>query len=353
MLPLNDAGSGQRPAMAELVTGSGSCDPLRRPPSRAALLGMTALPDDVTKLLDTQHGLITLVQCRDAGLEAPQVRNLVRAERWVRVAPSIYSVVHHRTTWLRKLWVAHLHAGPTSVVSHESAGRLHHFAQVPAGRVVLMDDGYRRHGPEGVRRHRADDLRPDHITEIAGLPVTTPLRTIVDLAAVLHIARVRHLVEDVVNSHRFSVAAIGATLDEVRRPGKPGVAKLARVLDDHGPGRGVPRSELERLLDDVIRLSGLPAPVHEHPLPGGGAIVGFVDRCRPDAKLIVEADGRKWHTRRVQASLDATRSLQAQSAGFETTRLLWEHLAHDPEGTAELLRSVHLQRTDLLRRAAS
>ena len=327
--------------------------PAARMPRRWCTGSVTDLPDAVTTLLTQQHGLITLTQCRAADLHAAQVRNLVRAARWERVAPGVYSVVHHRKTWLRSLWLAHLHAGSASVVSHESAGRLHRFSQVPAGRVALMDDSYRRHGPDGVRRHRAEDLRPDHITDFDGLPVTTPLRTIVDLASVLHIARMRLLVEEMSTSHRFSLAAIGAALDDVRRPGKPGIVKLTRVLDDLGPGSGQPRSKLERLLDDVIRLSGLPEPRREHPLPGRGALVGFVDRCWPEAKLIVEADGRKWHSRREQASRDASRSLEAQAAGFETTRLLWEHLAHDPDGTAELLSSVYQQRTELLRRTAS
>jgi len=188
---------------------------------------------------------------------------------------------------------------------------------------------------------------------IEGLPVTTPLRTIVDLASVLHIASLRDLVRDQITLQRLDAAELGAVMGSLRRRGKPGVAKLSRVLDDLAPGEGLPRSELERLLDHVIRLSGLPTPVAEYPLPGRGVATGFVDRCWPEARMIVEADGRKWHTRRNQMELDATRSIEAQAAGFETTRLLWEHLESDADNTAQLLRTIYERRLDLIGRQTS
>jgi len=186
-----------------------------------------------------------------------------------------------------------------------------------------------------------------------GLRVTSLLRTVVDLAAVLHIARVRAMVEQGVLERRFSLVGVGATLGRVRRKGKPGVGKLDRVLDDLGPGDGIPNGELERLLGPVLRLAGLPAPVHEHPLPGHGARTGFVDRCWPEARMIVEVDGRMWHTRRQQMVADHDRSLQAQAAGYETTRLLWEHVAHDPEGTAATMAAVYAARRRLVRDASA
>lgn len=69
--------------------------------------------------------------------------------------------------------------------------------------------------------------------------------------------------------------------------------------------------------------------------------------------MIVEVDGRKWHTRRQQMVADHDRSLQAQAAGYETTRLLWEHVAHDPEGTAATMAAVYAARRRLVRDASA
>lgn len=313
---------------------------------------MSISAEPVSDLLQVQHGVISLRQTRELGMSDKERRWRVESGRWERLAPSVYGIVDHRPSWRRALWVAHLWAGPESVVSHEPAGRLHRYAQVPAGLVALTVPRSSRHGPPGLRVHRTDDLARSEVVLIDGLPITSPARTVVDLAAVLGVARLRPLIEDQVVSKRLSLATIGAALDGVRRRGKPGVRRLSRVLDDLGPGDELPRSELERLLDRVIGLAGLPAPLHEHALPGRGAVVGFVDRCWPAAGLIVEGDGRRWHTRRQQTLLDATRTLEAQAVGFETSRLLWEHLAHDPHGTATLLRAVHDGRCELLGRSA-
>ena len=332
---------------------AGDSSPLRRHEVSGSLEPVKTFPIEARELLGVQHGLISLEQCRGIELDDAHVKALVRSGRWERVAPAVYTSPGHHQTWNRSLWLAHLHAGPDSVVSHQSAGRLHGYTQVQAGIVSLMGSSNCRHGPAETRWHRGDDLLPAHVTRIGGLPVTTPLRTIFDLASVMHIASLRDLVRDEITLHQLDVAELGAVMDSLRRRGKPGVAKLARVLDDLGPGEGLSRSQLERLLDEVISGSGLPTPAVEYPLPGRGAATGFVDRCWPEARMIVEADGRRWHTRRTQMGLDATRSIEAQAAGFETTRLLWEHLESDADNTARLLRTIYEQRLDLVGRQTS
>jgi hypothetical protein len=302
----------------------------------------------VARLLSLQQGTIARWQALEAGLTAAEVRRRQRSGQWAALAPGVYGLVGHAEGWRRQLWAAHLHAGPESVISHEAGGRLHDWPEVPADQVTLSVPAHLRHRPAWIRWHRIGDLVPQDVVRVDGLPVTSPARTAVDLASVLHVARLRLLVERGVVERSFTVAQLGATLDRVRRRGKPGVRRMASVLDDLGPGTSIPHSELERLLAPVLGLAGLPPAVHEHPLPGSGPRSGFVDRCWPEARLIVEADGRRWHTRRQQMRADQDRTLQAQAVGYETSRLGWEHLAHDPTGTAVLLRAVWDQRMRLL-----
>ena len=306
------------------------------------------LDPTVLGLLRRQHGLITRDQALATGLTDHEVRYLVRSGRLERLGRCLYGVPGHRGSWTRDLWAAWLHAGPDAVISHHSAGRIHGFPECEAGRRQLILPGRRRHPPSAVQWFRIVDLRPDDVSSVDGLPVTTPTRTVVDLAGIMHLARLRLLVERGVVERQFTVEGVGATLGRVRRKGKLGVRALSLVLDELGPGELVPRSELERLLDAVVELSGLPTPEHEHPLPGSGPLDGFVDRCWPEARLVVEADGRRWHERRQQMVRDRDRDLQAQVAGFDTTRLMWEQLRHDPHGTAVQLRAVYEQRRQLL-----
>lgn len=300
--------------------------------------------DELLEIMQQQYGALSRAQAVEAGLGPAAIRHRLESGRWEEVAPAVYSTPGHRPSWRRRLWIGHLHAGPGSVVSHESAARLIGFPQVVAGRVTITVPGRRRHPPSGVVWHRLADVEATDITRMEGLPVTTPARTALDLAAVLHIATLRLLVEHGAVERKFRLEDVGAVLSRVRRKGKTGVRKLEQVLDELGPGEGLPRSRLEHLLDQVIARSRLPRPAHEHPLPNERGRTGFVDRCWPEAKLIVEADGRKWHNRFQQARADADRTLEAQALGWQTARLLWEHLSTDSDGTAALLHATYQER---------
>jgi hypothetical protein len=306
------------------------------------------LPEAVIQLLQDQHGVATRAQLFERGMSKAELRRMTNGGHWELVAPKAVGVVGHRETWVRALWVAHLHAGPESVISDEAAARLHRIEQVRRGIVCVTVPAGRGPGPSFAAWRRRSDLAPGDVTEVAGMPVTTIARTVVDLAGSLHVARLRLVVEDLLVTERCTLEAVGSTLDRVRRSGRRGVVLLDRVLDDLGPVGGLPHSELERLADEVVARAGLPAPHHEHPLPGRGAVSGFVDRCWSDTLLILEADGRIWHERRQQMVRDADRNIEALRAGYETVRMCWEHLAHDPDGSAEALREIYHRRALLL-----
>lgn len=305
---------------------------------------MPQLPPELIELMATQMGVISRRQAVGAGLTERQVDHLARSAQWERLAPSVYGFTAYGDTWQRRLWAAVLHAGPAAAVSHEAAGRLHGFAEVPAGRVTLTVPRARNTKAMLGRWHRRDDLHADEVVLVGTLPVTSVVRTLIDLAEVTHVATLRLMVEQRIVDGVVTVESVGSALDRTRRSGRPGVTRMAEVLDRLGDGRSIPRSQLERLADEVIELAGVPPPLHEHPLPGHGAVEGFVDRCWPEARLVLELDGRRWHTRSQQMRRDADRALQAQMAGFDTVRMLWEHCRHDPRGSAITLRAIHDRR---------
>lgn len=330
----------------------GSSDPLPSP-SPPAKVGEVSDPDAAIELLAAaQHGVISRAQAIHAGLSGRAIRHRLESGRWRHLAPSVYGFPGNPDTWWRRVWIAHLHAGPESAVSHRSSGRMQQLGPIEGEPIDLIVPRHKAAiGTDGVRRFRLTDLRPEHVTTVDGLPVTTPARTIVDLASVLSPSRLRRIVEHSEVTRRCPLVAVAATLDDLRGSGKPGVRALCDVLDEMGPGE-IPRSQLERYADEVIDLTRLPRPRHEYPLPTVALLKGFVDRCWPDVRLIVEADGRRWHTRRAQIALDHDRDLEAARCGYQTLRLTWERLRSDPEGTAVALRDIYDQRRALLSGAA-
>jgi hypothetical protein len=293
-----------------------------------------------------QSSVFSRAQAYACGASRALCDRRVRAGRWEVLHPGVYGLPGVPGSYLRSLWASHLAVGPHSVVSHESAAALHHFEGFPRRRIVLNVHHGAHPRLAGGFVHQITDMAPTHVTRdvVRGLPVSTPERTLVDLARYLSTQRLDGLLDDLVVARRTSLAAVGAVVGEVLRPGKRGLPRLATVLDRRGPGYVPPGSVLEKALHEVVDVAGLPPLARQHPLPGPGAIEGLVDGCWPDARLIVEADGRRWHSRIRDAARDAARDAEAARAGYQTLRLFHEHIVGDAEGTAATLRDVRAVR---------
>jgi very-short-patch-repair endonuclease len=107
-------------------------------------------------------------------------------------------------------------------------------------------------------------------------------------------------------------------------------------------------SVLERELFELIDSAGLPRPTSQFPFPGQLFTNGCVDAAYVDAKLVIEADGRAWHTRVADIKRDHERDADAARHGWQTLRLLYENIKGDREGTAALIRDVRRERLLLL-----
>jgi hypothetical protein len=197
------------------------------------------------------------------------------------------------------------------------------------------------------------DLVPEHIAVVSGLRVTTVPRAIVEYAASASVVRLGHVIDDATIRRRATtVAGIGAALAVSNRLGRRGVGRLRDALDDRGPGRPTPRSLLERRLDDVLGLAAIDGSVAERPIPSARGYVGFVDRAVEDAQLIIEADGRTWHSREVDMARDRARDREAAVHGWVTIRILDEELLSRPAEIAVELRAIVASRLEQLGRAA-
>ena len=260
------------------------------------------------------------------------------------MAPGVYSLPGVRTSFFRRLWIAHLTAGLHSVVSHETAAGLAHLTGFPLSTVVLIVDHPQHPRVAGAFVHQISDLQPRWTWSIDGLPVTVTARTIVDLAAVCSRARLDVVLEDAVACRKVTEAQVAQCLFEVLRPGKRGLDRLIDVLESRGEAHVPPMSELERRLFAALDADGLPEPVRQYPHPNRGSFVGIVDAAYTDAKLILEADGRTWHDRKAAFRTDRRRDNEAARVGWQTLRFPWEEIVHDPEDTAATVRDVRAQR---------
>jgi hypothetical protein len=304
------------------------------------------LPIDgvVQGLAGRQYGTFSRRQVLDLGGSDDLIHRRRRSGRWTRVAPGVYSLPGVRPGYLRELWIAHLTAGPHSTISHEAAAALMDYTGFPRRPVVLTVPHPLHPRVDGATVHQISDLEPRWIWRLGDLPVTVPGRTFVDIAPFCSRARLGTALDDALLSGRVTQAAVARCLFDVLRPGKLGLEGLIALLEARGPGYVPPASELERLLFGALDAGGLPRPQRQFPLPGRGALEGLVDAAYVDAKVILEADGRRWHTRMRDFPRDSLRRNEAARVGWQTLDFLWDELKHDPEGVADTVRDVRAQR---------
>lgn len=294
----------------------------------------------MSALAHTQHGVFSRRQAIKRGATSSLVERRVEAGAWIPVGDGVYRLRDYPESWHGILMAAVLATSGPSFVSHESAAALHKLSTFQPGPVVLTI----RHGAGRQRRgatvHQLDDVLPQHTTTLDGLPVTTLARTFVDLAAVCRRGRVAHALDEALAEPRITIEEIGACFDDIARPGKPGVRALRRLIAAHLPGYTPPSSKLERLLLRVLRDAELPRPRLQYPFPGRLPGEARVDAAYPEARLIVEVDGRRWHTRREDFASDRRRDNEATLAGWRTLRFTWTDLTRDPGAVAAAARDA-------------
>jgi very-short-patch-repair endonuclease len=174
----------------------------------------------------------------------------------------------------------------------------------------------------GLKLRRTAGLDPVDVRRRHGLPVTSPARTIVDLAGELPLPELENAFANATQARLTTSAAIAATL---RRAGHPrGAARLRRLLTDTAPA--VTRSHWERRLLSLIRAAHLPAPIANAPVASGYA----ADLLWPDHRLIVEFDGWATHSSRRAFEHDRKRDQALAAAGYLVIRVTARQLETEP-----------------------
>ena len=143
---------------------------------------MSAKPDydQLYEIAEAQAGYFTTRQAKKAGFSGERLSANVKKGRFVRDAQGVYRLNHFPGSLHEDLFVAWLRAGPSAVVSHESALSVYELSDVIPSEVHLIVPRTASRRRTGIRQH-TNQLQADEITERNGLPITTVERTIADV----------------------------------------------------------------------------------------------------------------------------------------------------------------------------
>jgi hypothetical protein len=186
-----------------------------------------------------------------------------------------------------------------------------------------------------VQLHRAD-LRPEEIRRVRGVLVTSPLRTVLDIARSLPLAHAVAIADSLARKRLVSSRELLRTASAMPAgPGRTAVRKVAALLD---PLSG---SVFESITRVSMAIAGLPAPTTQLNIyDTAGEWVARVDFAWPDLRVVLECDGFEFHSSRASFESDRRRWNALTRAGWRVIAVTWHDVVNDPTYLVELMSDV-------------
>jgi len=275
-----------------------------------------------------QHWVVTRKALLGLGFSAKAIQHRRETGRLHAVMPGIYAVGRRGLTREGRWMAAVLACGEGAVLSHRSAGALWSIAAERRRVIDVSVQGRRRHSRPGIRARMRPSLRASDLTSRCGIPVTTPTRTLLDLATELPPRRLERAVNEADKLDLIDPEALRLALDD--HTGEPGVKPLRSLLD-RDTFRLSDR-ELEVLFRPIAASAGLPTPQTKVFLNGFE-----VDFFWPDLGLVVETDGFRYHRTAATQSRDALRDQTHTASGLTSLRFSHQQVKYEPDRVRQVL----------------
>jgi very-short-patch-repair endonuclease len=296
---------------------------------RAALEDLVAL----------QHGAVSRPQLADLGFTRHEIAGLARAGWLHRVFPGVYAL-GRRSLGVRGRWMAAVLAcGPGALLSHRSCAALRGIRRERSQALIeITVPSDRARAIAGVRAYRCCQLKPQDRTVVDGIPCASVALTLLGLAAVTNRRQTERACDEAEVQGVFDLRAVEELLD--RACGRRGVAMLRAVLQEHVIGTTLTRSELEESALDMCRCANLPTPKVNEPVGCGPGIWHTVDFFWPRQRVILEADGHRYHRTRRCVERDRRREADLVIAGNRVLRTTWLQVQRDPRHVVAMVRAA-------------
>jgi hypothetical protein len=270
---------------------------------------------------ERQNAVITARQLQMCGFDTAAISRRVKAGRLFRKHQGVYAVGRADLSQAGLFHAAVLAIGDDATLSHRAAAALWGFWDRDIDRVEVTVPR-RVASRHGIRIYQVPDLPRAERKTWWGVPVTTPARALLDLAATLtsdeDLARAVHEAEV---QRRVTHASLRAEID--RNPRHSGCGRLAAEIAD---GPKPTRSCLEIRVLNILRRGDYP-PFHTNArIPG---LPRWVEVDFPAQRVVIEADGGRFHDTPYRRKRDARKQAVLEAAGIRVIRLRWDDVEPD------------------------
>lgn len=295
----------------------------------------------MARLAELQQGHVHVRQLRAAGIGKSGLARRLRGGGLHAVLPGVYLVGRPHRDLRGRSMAGALYMKGDALVADRAAAHIWEMldtTQVPGADapvdVLVVGRGAR--SIPGVRVHRTRSVARMDIRWRNGIPVTSPARTILDLAGTMGELGLEAALSAAFRKNLVRRAQLAEVMD--RNPRAKGISRL-RALLEHVHALRDTRSEYERKFLSLLRAAELPLP-----LTNVRVADRLVDGVWPDLKLIYEFDG--WSVHRDKFESDRLRDQHLLIAGHSVMRISSRQIDFTPHAlvarTAAVITTLRL-----------
>src|SRR3954447_2920508 len=265
--------------------------------------------NEIMRIAALRDDLVTYRQLRKHGLTSDAVAHLVQVRILTPVFRQVYSATPGPIDDRRRALALCL-AVPDGVLSHQTAATHWQLRRAPRGMLDLTVQAPRQVRLPDVRVHRIKELGAEDVVYLAnGLRVTTPARTLFDLASLVSPPVLASAMQDALNRRLCTPWSLGDVGERMIRQGRPGSTTFRQLIDGRAATLPAAGSDGELLLATALEALGMPPLTRqfEVELESGGTV--RLDLAVPNVRFAVEVDDPAWHASPVALQRDHARDL--------------------------------------------
>ncbi len=287
-----------------------------------------------------RHGVFTLAEAVALGVPARTVANRVLEGRYISIEPRVYVVAGSPATMQQRVAAAVSSFPALAAVSHQTAAEMWGLTNRGIRAIEIITTRWDRVRREGVTVHESLDLLPEDVIELDGIPITTPVRTVVDLGA-SNKWIVERALEEGIRRDLFTLDDAEAFVARVAKRGRRGVGVIRPLLAARRRWDTVTESALEDEFRKLLADGGLPMPRPQYTVRDqSGDLVCRADFAYPDAGILIELDSEAHHLDRITFRRDRSKQNSAVTLGWTVLRYTWWDLTEEPARVRREIESV-------------
>jgi hypothetical protein len=301
--------------------------------------------DDREALLNTiardQFGVFTLAQAQACGFPRSTIARRVSRGVYERMYPGVYGIAGSQEFWYRRTTAAVFSVHGLAAASHQSAAYLWGMISRWPETIEVASRRHQRVQRTAFTVHESKDIVQSDIVQVDGIPVTSAVRTVVDLGASAPSWMVERCLDSGLRRNLFTAWQVRCFIARVARPGRNGVGTIRPLVEERLEWASVTDTDLEDLVRAVIKSTGLPMPEPQYEMfRPDGSFVGRYDFAYVEKLSIIEADSKGWHMDPVSFERDRQKQNEAHALGWTVYRFTWRQLIDDPDSVRAIIRKI-------------